>query len=75
LRTWQLNTSDREHIITHLVWRKSSFSGGSGNGSCVEVAFGAVAVAVRDSKNPDGPTLDLATHAWHALLTAAKEDL
>jgi len=37
----------------HLVWRKSSFSGGNG-GQCVELAnLGAV----RDSKNPDGPTL------------------
>jgi hypothetical protein len=32
-------------------WRKSSFSGGTGQ--CVEVAAGAV----RDSKNTAGPTL------------------
>ena len=32
-------------------WRKSSFSGGTGQ--CVEVT----PVAVRDSKNPEGPTL------------------
>ncbi len=32
-------------------WRKSSFSGQTGQ--CVEVTPGAV----RDSKNPDGPTL------------------
>lgn len=46
-----------------LVWRKSSFSGGTGE--CVEVT----PRAVRDSKNPDGPTLraDL-----QALVTYAK---
>jgi hypothetical protein len=45
------------------AWRKSSFSGGTGQ--CVEVTPGAV----RDSKNPEGPTLraDL-----HALVTHAK---
>ena len=46
-------------------WRKSSFSGG--DGQCVEVAQSG---AVRDSKNPAGPTLrvDLAT-----LVTFAKK--
>jgi hypothetical protein len=36
-------------------WRKSSFSGTTGD--CVEVALLAGGVAVRDSKNADGPTL------------------
>jgi hypothetical protein len=36
-----------------MEWRKSSFSD-SGNG-CVELAN--TLSAVRDSKNPDGPTL------------------
>ncbi|MPZ82609.1 MAG: DUF397 domain-containing protein [Actinophytocola sp.] len=35
-----------------LVFKKSSYSGG--NGECVEVAF---AGAIRDSKNPDGPSI------------------
>jgi hypothetical protein len=41
-------------------WRKSSYSGGEG-GQCVEVA--GTLGAVRDSKNPAGPTLtaDLST--------------
>lgn len=39
--------------LSAAVWRKSSRSGGNG-GACVELAnIGAV----RDSKNPDGPTL------------------
>jgi hypothetical protein len=36
-----------------MDWRKSSFSGTGGN--CVEVRHDLA--AVRDSKNPNGPTL------------------
>ena len=36
-------------------WRKSTRR--SGNGQCVEVAQPGRIVAVRDSKNPDGPKL------------------
>jgi hypothetical protein len=35
------------------TWRKSSHSGGN-NGACVELAYVG---AIRDSKNPTGPTL------------------
>jgi hypothetical protein len=45
-------------------WRKSSYSGSSGNGACVEVAFGAEAVGVRDSKNVDGPRLGFTPESW-----------
>jgi hypothetical protein len=42
---------------------KSSHS--SGNGECVEVARNLPGVvAVRDSKDPDGPVLRLAPGAW-----------
>jgi hypothetical protein len=37
-------------------WRKSSRSGGT-NGNCVELAHRLS--AVRDSKNPDGPVLNV----------------
>jgi hypothetical protein len=41
--------------LTHATWRKSSRSAGNG-GQCVELAnIGAV----RDSKNPSGPTLSV----------------
>jgi hypothetical protein len=43
---------------TGLTWRKSSYSGGE-QAQCVEVAETASAIHVRDSKDPDGPSLAL----------------
>jgi hypothetical protein len=46
-------------------WRKSSRSGGGDN--CVEVAFAPDGtVAVRHSKNPDGPILVYTRSEWVA---------
>jgi Domain of unknown function (DUF397) len=50
----------------HLVWRKSSRSANGGN--CVEVAWPADGVAVRDSKNPDGLRLTFGVAQWRAFL-------
>lgn len=41
--------------LVNARWIKSSFSSGGDN--CVEIAFIDSFVAVRDSKNPDGPGL------------------
>jgi hypothetical protein len=41
--------------MSDLTWRKSTHSGTSENGECVELAAHG---AVRDSKNPDGPVLN-----------------
>lgn len=46
------------------IWRKSSFSNGQAGSNCVEVALVAEAVAVRDSKNPDGPRLEFPQVQW-----------
>ncbi|WP_327171672.1 DUF397 domain-containing protein [Streptomyces sp. NBC_00656] len=46
-------------------WQKSSHSGDEG-GQCVEIAAHPAAVHVRDSKNPEGPTLTLAPTTWTA---------
>ncbi len=47
-----------------MNWRKASRSNSHG-GSCVEAATaGRRIVAVRDSKNPDGPTLAVSRGAW-----------
>ncbi|GAB1509070.1 DUF397 domain-containing protein [Actinophytocola sp. KF-1] len=55
-------------------WRKSSLSGGSGDGndSCVEVALLGNATALRDSKNAEGPVLRLPNSAWQALLDTTR---
>lgn len=52
-----------EQVISTRVWRKSSYSGGSG--ACIEVAGNPPGVvAVRDSKNPEGPELTFASVKW-----------
>ncbi len=66
-----------------IVWHKSSYSASNGgcvevgwstrsysaNGSaCVEVAPASAGVLVRDSKDPEGPTLAVPTAAWRVFL-------
>jgi hypothetical protein len=58
--------------VTSAIWRKSSYSGGNGGG-CVEVASVENDVAVRDSKDPDGPHLQFSGADWRAFLTSIKE--
>ena len=60
------NSNCVEIAFVHADWRKSSHSGGTGGGNdnCVEVAFAGPAVAVRDSKNADGPVLALPSVTW-----------
>ena len=53
-----------------IQWRKSSYSGNTGN--CVEVAIADRVVAVRDSKNPGGPQLAFAPHEWLAFARQVK---
>ncbi|MEU8921855.1 DUF397 domain-containing protein [Kitasatospora sp. NPDC048545] len=55
-------------------WRKSSYSGPDG-GDCIEVAPGFLpgAVPVRDSKDPDGPSLIFPTAAWSSFITAIRD--
>lgn len=45
------------------LWRKSTHSGGNG-GTCVEVGATGRALAIRDSKDPTGPSLAFAPRAW-----------
>lgn len=54
------------------TWRKSLYSGGTG-GDCVEVAPHPCLVAVRDSKNPEGPVFAVAPSAFAVFVTAAVE--
>ncbi|MFE6853946.1 DUF397 domain-containing protein [Streptomyces sp. NPDC057674] len=53
-------------------WRKSSYSGDTG-GDCIEVADLAAHIAVRDSKNPEGPAFLATPAAFTAFVVAAAE--
>ncbi|TDC46429.1 DUF397 domain-containing protein [Actinomadura sp. KC345] len=57
--------------LPDVVWRKSSWTGSSGT-DCVEIAEADELVAVRDSKDPEGPVLTFAPLAWSAFLHRLK---
>ncbi|MEV6373584.1 DUF397 domain-containing protein [Micromonospora musae] len=60
--------------LTGAVWRKSTRSGGNG-GNCVEVATNLPSiVAVRDSKDLEGPTLTFDPAAWRRFVAYARSD-
>ncbi|MGK5551785.1 DUF397 domain-containing protein [Actinomadura kijaniata] len=53
-----------------ITWRKSSHSGAGGGsvGDCVELAGLGSVVGVRDSRDPDGPRLELDGEGFAALV-------
>ncbi|WP_433228125.1 DUF397 domain-containing protein [Actinomadura formosensis] len=53
------------------TWRKSSHSTSTG-GECVELASTPGIIAVRDSKDPDGPKLIVKRDEFAALMTTLK---
>jgi hypothetical protein len=58
--------------LTHAKWRKASYSTNNG-GNCVEVARNLPgAVAVRDSKDPDGPKLLVSPAQWRVFAAGVK---
>ncbi len=64
-----MNTPD----LTHATWVKSSRSDGNG-GQCVEVAGNLPGiVAVRDSKDANGPVLSFTPAEWNAFILGAKD--
>lgn len=61
----------QKHANKIKGWFKSSFSGPDG-GNCVEVAFLDRGIAVRDSKDPDGPALGFTCAEWLAFLAGVR---
>ncbi|WP_433243297.1 DUF397 domain-containing protein [Streptosporangium sp. CA-135522] len=58
--------------LSAAVWRKSSRSSDNG-GQCVEVADNLPGVvAVRDSKDPDGPRLLFTPAEWRSFVGGVK---
>jgi hypothetical protein len=58
--------------ISNVTWRKASYSGANGGG-CVEVgSAGKTAVAVRDSKDPDGVKLKFSSLAWQSFIRRSR---
>jgi hypothetical protein len=52
------------------LWRTSSRSSG---GNCVQVAVDATTVLIRDSKNPQGPVLEIGVDAFREFIAFVKE--
>ncbi len=57
--------------VTSAAWRTSSYSGDNG-GTCVEVGTTGPAIAVRDSKHPDGPQLAFPSDSWKTFTAQLK---
>jgi hypothetical protein len=58
--------------LSRAAWRKSARSNNGGN--CVEVAANLPgAVAMRDSKDPDGPALVFTPAEWDAFVAGVKD--
>jgi hypothetical protein len=59
--------------IVGAAWTKSSYSGPTG-GNCVEVALlPAGQVAMRNSRQPDGPALVFTSAEWCAFISGARD--
>ncbi|MER7688711.1 DUF397 domain-containing protein [Streptomyces sp. NPDC097610] len=58
-------------VAEESAWFKSSYSNDTG-GSCVEIADLTSKVAIRDSKNPEGPALVVPLTAWSSFVELAR---
>lgn len=48
--------------MTYVNWRKSTYSYPMSN--CVEAGTDQGLIAVRDSRHPDGPAIEVSPRAW-----------
>jgi hypothetical protein len=73
--TWRkasYSTDNGGNCVEVGVWRKASYSTHNG-GNCVEVTSAQpAAIAVRDSKDPDGPRLAFGPRGWEQFTTQVK---
>jgi hypothetical protein len=57
--------------LSHAAWHKSTYS--NNGGACVEVATNLRGlVAVRDSKDPSGPSLVFGATSWQSFIRTMK---
>jgi hypothetical protein len=58
--------------LSRAAWRASSYS--NNGGACIQVARAgrALVIAVRDSKDPDGPVLAFTPGQWTAFTSTVK---
>jgi hypothetical protein len=68
----ETNSKGFQVDLSRAEWRKSVRSGANYD-NCVEVAFLSGGVAVRDSKQPDGPVLLFTQQEWDAFVDGAKD--
>jgi hypothetical protein len=60
-----------ETDLSDAKWHKSSYS--SQDGNCVEVARNLPGlVAIRDSKEPDGPKLAVSPETWRVFIRGVR---
>lgn len=59
--------------LSGVTWRKATKSGENG-GACVEIASVSGALAIRDSKDPDGPKV-IISHGEFRRFAAALKNL
>jgi hypothetical protein len=57
--------------LNSATWRKSTYSGGNGGG-CIEVGATAGAIAVRDTKDRQGPALAFTPDTWQKFAASIK---
>ncbi len=63
--------TSKDTDLTGAIWRKSTRSNDGGN--CVEVATNLPGiVAVRDSKDADGPALTFSPSEWSAFMAGVR---
>jgi hypothetical protein len=68
----EIETKGLRVNLADAVWQKSTRSGPVSD-NCVEIAFVDGAIAMRDSKHPDGPVLLFTAEEWDAFVEGAKD--